>query len=196
MRHRACRFTITATVSISLSPSEEDDEHISPYRQPCLTERPATSSPGKSRPGNASEPSNTSVFDGQPPRAPAPESRPVNRTRGMDGHRREIGCVGSTGCRRAAPRCQSLSSYFGRSDPPRVDEAERWAKAAAALLMTSAWASETWRAKTCWARLRKAHGVPDAAGRARRGADADPPPGPPLFLVRRPDHHDSVWCPL
>lgn len=41
--------------------------------------------------------------------------------------------------------------------------------------MPSAWASETWRANTCWVRLRKAHGVPDTADRARRGADADSP---------------------
>ena len=39
----------------------------------------------------------------------------------------------------------------------------------------------------------KAHGVPDAADRARGWADADPPTRSPVFLVRRPDRHHSLW---
>jgi hypothetical protein len=45
------------------------------------------------------------------------------------------------------------------------------------------------------ARLSEAHRLPDTTDRARRGADADPPPGAPLFLVRRPDRHHSLWYP-
>ena len=52
-------------------------------------------------------------------------------------------------------------------------------------------------ATASWPRLyEKVHGLPDAAGRPRGRADADPPPRATLFLVRRADRQHSLRQPL